>query len=71
MKKQELENRVSQVLHEFDSLENLQPSTEWNDSLMQKLSVTKPNSIALYSTSKLAILILFVVMANVGFIFKQ
>ena len=70
MKKQELENRVSQVLHEFDSLENLQPSTEWNDSLMQKLSVTKPNSIALYSTSKLAILILFVVMANVGFIFK-
>ncbi len=70
MKKQELENRVSQALHEFYSMENLQPSDEWKDSLMQKLSVAKPNSIVTYSTSKLAIIILFIIMANVGFVFR-
>lgn len=70
MKKQELNNRVNQALHEFDSMENLQPSAEWNDSLIQKLSVAKPNLITTYSTSKVVLLLLFVVMANVGFVFK-
>ena len=70
MKKQELNNKVSQALHEFDSMKNLQPSAEWNDSLMQKLSVAKPNSITTHSTSKVVILILFIVLANVGFVFK-
>ncbi len=70
MKKQELNNRASRALHEFDSMENLQPSAEWHDSLMEKLAVVKPNSIATYSSSKLAILIFFVLMTNIGFVFK-
>ena len=70
MKEQELNNKVSQTLQEFESMENIQPSAEWNNSLMQKLSVAKPNSIAGFSSSKFAVLMLFVVMANIGFVFK-
>lgn len=70
MKEQELNSRVSQTLREFESMENIQPSTEWNDLLMQKLSVAKPNSIARFSSSKFAVLILFFVMENIGFVFK-
>ncbi len=70
MQEQELNNRVSQTLQEFESMENIQPSSEWNDSLMQKLSVAKPNSIARFSSSKYALLMLLVVIANIGFIFK-
>lgn len=69
MKEQELNTRVSQTLQEFESMENIQPSAEWNDSLMQKLSVAKPNSIATFSSSKYAVVMLFVVMANIGFVF--
>ena len=70
MKEQELNNRVSQTLQEFESIENIQPSSEWNDLLMQKLSLAKPNSLAKFSSPKFAVLILFVVMANIGFVFK-
>ena len=70
MKEQELNNRVSQTLEEFESMESIQPTSEWNDSLMQKLSVAKQNSIAGFSLSKYAVVMLFVVIANIGFVFK-
>ena len=70
MQEQELNNRVSQTLQEFESIENIQPSAEWNDSLMQRLSVAKQNSTTTFYLPKYAVVIAFVVMANIGFVFK-
>ena len=70
MKEQELHNRVAQTLQEFESMENIQPSGEWNDSLMQKLAGAKQNSTTTFYLPKYAVVILFLVMANIGFVFK-
>ena len=70
MQEQKLNNRVSQTLQEFESMENIQPSVEWNDSLMQRLSVAKQNSTTTFNSLKYVVVILFVVMANIGFALK-
>lgn len=69
MKEKKFNSSISQTLQEFESMENIQPSTEWHNSLMQKLSVAKPNSISRFSSPKFAVVILFLVMANIGFVF--
>ena len=67
---QELHNRVTQTLLEFESMENIQPSAEWNDSLTQRLSATKQNSTPKSSSTNFALMMLFMILVNIGFIFK-
>ena len=44
MKKSELNNKVLQKMNDFESLEDIQPSTCWHQSLMGKLASAKPYS---------------------------
>lgn len=68
MKEPEFKNKVSQKLGEFESLENIQPSADWNSSLMSRLDSAKTDSSLTFSAIKFVIIALLIVLINVGFI---
>ena len=68
MKKSELNINVQHALKEFESLENIQASEEWNDSLMARISSAKPYSNSRSYNTKFIVLILIIVLANVGLV---
>ncbi len=68
MKKTALNNKVILMLNELDAIEDIHPSENWNQSLMDKLTVSKPASVSIFPSKKLAIIVLFIVLINVGYI---
>jgi hypothetical protein len=59
-------NIIMQKLKEFENLEKIQTSPEWNTSLMNKLNNKKPNQFA-----KFAIVILLIILINIGFLINS
>ena len=60
---------INIVLQEFEKIENILPSENWDFIFEQKLSQTKNSKIN--KTSKFNVAILFLVFLNVGFIMNS
>lgn len=60
---------INIVLQEFEKIENILPSENWDFIFEQKLSQTKKSKIN--KTSKFNVAILFLVFLNVGFIMNS
>jgi hypothetical protein len=71
MKTQTKDDRVLQKLNEFETIESIQPSSEWNRSLMEKLDTVKPFKSKGYSSVGIAVIVIFVVVINLGFLLKS
>ncbi|MFZ4592067.1 MAG: hypothetical protein ACOYN6_13780 [Ignavibacteria bacterium] len=71
MKAQTKDESVMQKLNEYESLENIQPSAEWNNSLMSKLNSAKPNKNKGYSSLGIVVIVTFIVVINLGFLIKS
>jgi hypothetical protein len=63
-----LDRKVSNILHEFEKLGDIQPSDDWNQSLMSRLSSTRPNSGGMSSITPFALMVLLFLLVNLGFI---
>ena len=70
MKEQELKKKIFNAIQEFESLENIESSTEWNNSLIQKLSHKKPNSRFVIASPNYLLIVMLIAALNIGFIFK-
>jgi hypothetical protein len=69
MKESELNNKVEQTLMEFETMGNIQPSADWNQSLMKRVASSKPYSSSIFYSVNLAIVtILIIILINLGFI---
>ena len=68
MKDLTLSNRVLQKLIEFESMEDIQPSAGWNDSLKRRMSSEKTRSASGYMSARFIITVLFIVLINLGFV---
>jgi hypothetical protein len=66
MKIVESQNNIPEMLREFESLENIQPSAEWELSLLGKLAAGKPHPKSNLFKTKI-IVTLFILLANLGF----
>jgi hypothetical protein len=64
MKQNLLETKINQTIYEFENLGTIEPSTEWNQSLMEKISSKKSNS----SGMKYVVLIFFLTLINITFL---
>jgi hypothetical protein len=68
MKDSHFNSKVIQKLQEFESLEDIQPSAGWNDSLMRKLKSSGSNHPGRSVTARFAIIVILIIAANLGFI---
>jgi hypothetical protein len=68
MKEPEMTNKVLQTLKEFESMENISPSAEWNRLLMDKLSSEKLYSASTFKSLKFAVAVFLIVLINISFI---
>ncbi|MEI6088836.1 MAG: hypothetical protein WCR42_00135 [bacterium] len=59
-------NITMQKLRDFENLEEIQPSQEWNDSLMNQLNNRKRHQFA-----KFTIVILLIILVNIGFLINS
>jgi|WetSurMetagenome_2_1015567.scaffolds.fasta_scaffold533033_2 hypothetical protein len=71
MKESAFSYKVTQKLDEFGKMQNIQKSSGWNESLMNKLASAKPSSASYLTSSGFGVLILFIVLINLGFIFNS
>jgi hypothetical protein len=67
MKEPKLNTDVQHALEKFEMLENIQPSANWNQSLMDRIATKNSSSSLKSSTTKYVVLVLLIVLANVGF----
>jgi hypothetical protein len=68
MKESELYNQVSQKVREFETLADIEPSYDWNQSLMDRISNTTIAPSSGFSPMKSAAVLVLVVLVNVGII---
>jgi hypothetical protein len=64
MKQNLLETKINQTIQEFENLSNFEPSPDWNEILMDKISSKQSNSSAI----KYAVLIAFLLLINISFL---
>jgi hypothetical protein len=69
MKTQSFSDETFQKLHEFESIENIELSESWNESLFERLSNTTPIGRSGFSTLQYVMLIAFALL-NLGLIFN-
>ena len=67
MENEELNNRIQESLQQFEGLENISPSNEWNESLRKKLTRTKSKT----TSSTLVISVALLCILNLGFAFTM
>jgi hypothetical protein len=67
MENKELKKRVIQSLEAFEALEELQPSNQWNESLMKRLSSSKRRSTAKKTAGTVIVVITLLCLLNIGF----
>ena len=60
--------KVMDALKEFETIENIEPSDDWNRSLMERLSSVKPRSASIFPSTKMLVAIVFVVTINIYFL---
>lgn len=65
MKESAFSGKVMQKLNEFDMMQNIQPSTGWNESLMNKIAAAKSGSASNLPSARFAIPVLFIVLVNI------
>lgn len=70
MKEQELNKKVFESIQEFESIGNIESSVEWNNSLIQKISLAKPNSRFAMASPRYLLIVMLIVVLNIGLIFK-
>ena len=63
-----LDNKAILMLKELDTIEDIQPSENWNQALVDKLYASKYSSKPIFTSTKLAIIVLFIILINVGYI---
>ncbi|MBI3233351.1 MAG: hypothetical protein HYZ42_04815 [Bacteroidetes bacterium] len=63
-------NPVSQKLKDFDELELIVPSSEWNQLLLNKLAGVKQHSHSAFLTTKMIVAVTLIIIVNIGFIVK-
>jgi hypothetical protein len=68
MKESELIGRVNKKLDEFEKLDSIYPSPDWNNSLMEKVSSVHQYSPTKFSTGVITSMVLILILINVGFI---
>jgi len=68
MKESDFHNQISETLAGFDTLEYIEPSQAWEQTLMKRVSAKKSSSTSLLLKNKYVLVILFVALVNVGFI---
>jgi hypothetical protein len=64
MESTKLQNKIIQTLHEFESLENIEPTSDWNQTLMEKIASKQSNTTGL----KYKVLVLLLVFINITFL---
>lgn len=64
MKQNLLENRINQSIREFENLSNIEPSSVWEQNLMNKISSKQSQS----SGVKYAVLIISLICFNIAFL---
>lgn len=67
MKEPSINSKVFQSLHEFETMENITTSKEWNDSLMVRLSYAKHHPASRFPSAKFVIVAVMVLLINIGF----
>jgi hypothetical protein len=65
MKETEFTDQVRLKLHEFETIDEIQPSSDWNQSLMNKLN-SASSSVPGMNVSGFTVLVLFIVFVNIG-----
>ena len=73
MKKSSIDGKVFQKLNEFETLKNIEPSSGWNSSLMNRLASLSSASVSTvtYGSTRFVITVLFFILINVGFILNS
>ena len=66
-----LNKKVLQVLNEFESMGNIQPSVDWNQSLMNRIASSRVHKSPMSSITKYAVIVLCIVLVNIGFILNS
>jgi hypothetical protein len=69
MNQAELNKKADQLLSEFETLGNIEASTEWNDALMAKITNTPRNTSSQKGNGKYMMLVLCFILTNLGFTF--
>jgi len=64
MESTNLQNKIIQTLYEFESLENIEPTSDWNQTLMEKIASKQSNDTGL----KYKVLVLLLVSINITFL---
>lgn len=70
MNESEILKIVSQKLEEFEGFKEIQPTSAWNSSMLQKLSTSKQQPKTNYKDVSLAASFLFLVLLNLGYLGK-
>jgi hypothetical protein len=71
MKESVLKSKVLKMLNDFDTMEDIQPSANWNQSLMNRLSSLKPHSNSNFLPTRFVVVVLLFVLVNLGFILSS
>ena len=69
MKKSELNNKSNHLLNEFETLENIEFSIEWNAKLMSKIASIEQNR-SKFSSAKYGMILILFILVNAGFTFN-
>ncbi len=67
MKNSLLENKVNQTIREFDNLENIEPSSDWNQTLMERIASEQSNNSSEFSGVRFNVLVLLLILINITF----
>ncbi len=68
MKEAELNNKMRQSIHQFESLEDIQTSPEWTRTMMNRFAQAERPAKPGFSASSIALVLIFFVLANIGVI---
>jgi hypothetical protein len=62
-----LNDRITEKLEAFGSMDEMHPSPEWNRQLMLKLSAPRKSAVSEFVTSKFAVALVIIFILNLGF----
>ena len=71
MKESEIYSQMSQKVREFESLEDIQPSSDWNQALMNRLATSKIHRGPVFPPVKSALALVFIILVNLGVILSM
>lgn len=68
MRESYLHNKALKTLKDFECMEDIQPSSDWNISMMARISSAKINPVPGSAVPRVALVLLVVILANLGII---